>query len=65
MNIPQGIGHIGEKEYENELQALVSGVKVDCECCGKEYFLKGGMQALLDNVHQDFICEECVEDTVQ
>ena len=59
MNIPVGIGHIGKEQYENELKALVGGVKVDCEICDATFFLKGGMNALLSDVHQQFVCSEC------
>ena len=59
MNIPVGIGHIGEEEYQNELKALVCGVKVDCESCGAQYFLDGGMKALLADFDQAFICLDC------
>ena len=59
MNIPVGIGHIGEEEYQNELKALVGGVKVNCESCGAQYFLGGGMKALLADFDQAFTCSDC------
>ena len=57
--IPIGIGPIGKEQYQNELQALVGGVIVTCEQCEKEYTLKGGMQALINDFDQEFICEAC------
>ena len=62
MNIPKGIGHIGKEEYQNELQALVSGVIMTCDDCGKEYALEGGMKALIDSfddMPEKYLCPNC------
>ena len=57
--IPKGIGHIGKEEYKNELQALVSTVQVPCDTCGNQYELKGGMETLVSDFDQEFICPHC------
>ena len=64
MRIPEGIGHIGEEQYENELKALVSGVMMTCEQCNKEYALQGGMAALIASFDtmsaaDAYLCPDC------
>lgn len=59
MDRPYGIGHIGKEQYQNEMEVLIAGVKCDCEKCGKEFMLEGGIKALIDDFDQPFICSNC------